>query len=327
MDINRINDIVRLLARSFGLIAFDTNGQCRIELRKLARDILFRRRDSGRVTDDSPHVVERGLPVLTKRDDIDKCPVNRTADVILTDRRLQIAAPCPCPCFETPVDHLHCQQINQYLLIIDDRIRDLLPGPCDDHGNESGQGRFYQNLADFGQVLRLTKIGNHACLPVSLPLGKMFVQQFDKQSGILVAGDNDNRVLGPVPTLMKLFEHFWCCSTQGLRRPNRRAIGQTLPGKEQFPGRILDLGLWSGALSQLGQDNRTFRVNRLCAQTGRTDHTRQYFEAFIEACSVSVRQIEFVNGLRRCRFSVAVAPERCAKPLPNTLGLAVRNMR
>ena len=148
-DVDGIDDIIRLLPRGFGLVALHTNGQCGVKFCNLAGNILFRRCYRRGIGNNPANIVERSLPIVAQWNYTDESPVNRAADIVLPDTGLQITAPGSRPRFETAVDELQSQQINQYLLIVDDGILDLLPGSGNGHRNEARQSRFDDDLADF----------------------------------------------------------------------------------------------------------------------------------------------------------------------------------
>ena len=214
-NVDSIDNIVGLFSRRFRLIAFQTNCQGGIKFRYFARDIRLRRSSGCSIRDNRPDIVERGLPVIAQRHDIDEGAINGAADIILANAGLQIAAACPRPRFQSTVDHLQGQQVYQYLLIVDDRIVDLFPGPGNDHRNEARQGRLNHHSADVGNILRIAEIGNSAWLALALPLGKMLVEQRLEQGRITVACDHDHRLLGTIPALMKQLQHPRRRSAQG----------------------------------------------------------------------------------------------------------------
>ena len=326
MDVDSIDNIVGLFPRRFGLIAFDANCEGGVKLRNFPRDICFGRGPGCRVGDDRPHVLERGLPVVTQRDDIDEGPVDRTAYVILADACLQVAAPRPRPRFQPPIDHLQRQQVDQYLLVIHDRVINLFPRPGDDHRDEPGQGRFDDNPADIGNLLRLAEVRNGPALALALPLGKMLIEQLLEHGRITVACDNNHRLLRTIPALMEQLQHPGGCGTERFRRPDRRAVGQALAGEEQFPRGVLHDRLRTSPLAQFGQYDRTLRIYGGNAQSRGTHHARQDFQALVEARLGRIGQIQLVDGLRRRGFSIAVAAEGRAQALPDPFCLAVRDM-
>ena len=154
----------------------------------------------------------------------------------------------------------------------------------------------------------------------------MLVQQLLKQRRVTIPSDNDHRLLWPIPALMERLQHLRSRGAQRLGRADRCTVGQTLTGKEQFACGILYFGLRTSAFPQFRQHHGALRIDRGCTQSRRPHHARQNFQAFVEAGFVGVGQVQFVDGLGRCGFGIAVAAKCRAQTLPDALGLAIRDV-
>jgi len=216
-----------------GLVAgiFPFLAQKRFDLVRFAVDIGLRRRGADCIGNHAAHIGKRGLPVAQGNDRCHR-DVGTAADILLFNRRDQIAAAAARAVFQPPVDQRLRDEFQIEPSRVFDRVDPLFPWAH--HGQR--QGERLVRFDDLARRRRLrigfAEIGVGGIRPIGAPVAVIFRDQPGKFRGIRIADDNHDCTIGAVPALVKGRDRRCTCLAQRSGGADGRAVAEQLARKQ-----------------------------------------------------------------------------------------------